>query len=266
MNRFRAPAVVAVGLASLFVVTACKSSPCTPPACMAEQPVVAPPPSACKPPPAVAYRRAPAPVVAARPDPEMQARIDALRTSVEAQQRNNAQLEAKIQMAEAASKPAPAAYASTAAGGAGEQAARRLAEELKGVPGAQVLVEGSSAVVVVTDSFDSGSDRLKNNPDLHAALRAASSAIARHPEAKVTVTGHTDTVPIKVSKWSDNKALSKARADAVAKALASGGVTSDRLKVSGAGSDNPLVSPEKTSGDRARNRRVEVEFAFGAAR
>ncbi len=90
-------------------------------------------------------------------------------------------------------------------------------------------------------------------------------AIARHPEAKVAVVGHTDSQPItkSVHKWSSNTELSKARATAVAGALTSDGVPPDRILVDGRGAADPMVSPEKTASDRAKNRRVEVEFAFG---
>lgn len=264
--NFRPFAMVAVGALAL-AATGCKSSPCAPPSCMAEVPQE---PAPCAPPaPAARYTPtvarsvpvAPAPALP-KADPEMQAKIDVLRTSVEAQHRQNAEIEAKIREIEAGrTAPAPVVAASTGAGG-GEQAARRLADELKGVPGASVLVEGSTAVVVITDSFDSGVDRLKNNPDVRSGLRAVAMAVARHPEARVTITGHTDSVPIQRSKWADNNALSQARAEMVAKTLAAGGAPRERLTVKGVGSADPMVSPEKTAADRAKNRRVEVQFAF----
>lgn len=224
--------------------------------------VAAPCPAPVAAPRVAAYRPAPQPaVVAARVDPEMQARIDVLRTSVEAQQRQNAELEAKIREVETSVKVKEVAF--TPAGAGGEAAARKLADELRGLPGAQVLVEGSSTVVVVTDSFDSGSDRLKNTPDVRAGLKAIAMAMSRHPEARVSVTGHTDSMPIKVTKWADNAALSKARAEAVAKVLGAEGGARDRMAVKGVGAADPMVSPEKTAGDRAKNRRVEVEFKFG---
>lgn len=264
MSFARPFAVVAVGALAL-AATGCKSSPCSPPACMAETPAESP----CVPPPGPTVSRytparvapTPAPAAVVKADPEMQARIDVLRTSIEAQHRQNAEMEMKIREIETGRGKETAV--SPASLGGGDQAARRLAEELKGVPGAQVLVEGSSAVVVITDSFDSGVDRLKNNPDVRSGLRAVAMAVARHPEARVSITGHTDAVPIQRSKWADNNALSQARAETVAKALVAGGAPRERLSVKGVGSADPMVSPEKTPSDRAKNRRVEVEFAFG---
>jgi flagellar motor protein MotB len=262
MHFARPFAVVSMGALAL-AAAGCKNSPCAPPACLAEVP---PEPAAACPPPAPMTRYTPTRPVAPAPalvkaDPEMQAKIDVLRTSVEAQHRQNAEIEAKIREIEAGRAAAPVATASPASAG-GEQAARRIAEELKGVPGASVLVEGSTAVVVITDSFDSGVDRLKNSPDVRSGLRAVAMAVARHPEARVTITGHTDSVPIQRSKWADNEALSQARAEMVAKTLVAGGAPRDRLTVKGVGSADPMVSPEKTSADRAKNRRVEVQFAF----
>lgn len=265
MNVARPFAVVAVGALAL-AATGCKSSPCAPPACMAEVPqepaAACPPPSTARYTPTVARSVpvAPAPALV-KADPEMQAKIDVLRTSVEAQHRQNAEIEAKIREIEAGRTAVPVVAASTGGGG-GEPAARRIAEELKGVPGASVLVEGSSAIVVITDSFDSGVDRLKNNPDVRSGLRAVAMAVARHPEARVTITGHTDSVPIQRSKWADNNALSQARAEMVAKTLVAGGAPRERLTVKGVGSADPMVSPEKTAADRAKNRRVEVQFSF----
>ncbi len=91
-------------------------------------------------------------------------------------------------------------------------------------------------------------------------------AIARHPEAKVSVVGHTDSQPIQRSakKWTDNEQLSKARAEAVAAALAGDGAPRERLSVEGKGSAEPLLAPERSASDRAKNRRVEIEFAFSS--
>jgi flagellar motor protein MotB len=193
-------------------------------------------------------------------DPDRAAKLETLRLAVEAKNRQAAELEEQLRAKQAASDLALRSKVD------GETAAQKLADELKGVPGAQVLLEGSSVSVIVTDSFESGSDRLRTNPDLRAALKAASMAIARHPEAKVSVVGHTDSQPIQRSakKWTDNEQLSKARAEAVAAALASDGAPRERLGVEGRGSAEPLSAPERTASDRAKNRRVEIEFAFSS--
>jgi flagellar motor protein MotB len=201
--------------------------------------------------------------MAAAPSAEEQASLDAMRTALDAKAKAVQDLEERTRKAEEEARAKGLALEEASRSNAhAEEAAQRLAEELKGTPGAQVLVEGPTVVVIVTDSFDSGSDRLKTNPDLRAALRAASMAIARHPEATVAIVGHTDSKPIQRSSWSDNTALSRARAQAVAQALSGDGVPLDRLKVDGVGPDDPLVAPEVSASDRAKNRRVEIEFAF----
>jgi len=278
LRTSRATAAFAVSALALLA-TGCKSKPCGSPCApepMAQTPCEPPPcapaPSPCAPPPCgvpttrpVARSNAlPTPPPMSQPpvvDADSRARLETMKTAVEAKNRRLADLEAQLDSMNAKHAPV-AARAGTGNPGA-EDAARKLAEELKGIPGAQVMVEGTNTVVIVTDSFGSGSDKLKPNPDVRAARRATSQAMARHPEAKVSVIGHTDSAPITKSTWESNVALSRARAEAVASAMASDGVARDRMRVDGVGPNDPLVSPEKTNSDKAKNRRVEIEFAFG---
>ena len=283
-RSFRTIAALAVSALAL-TAAGCKSKccggpepvaqmPCAPPAC--EPPPCAPAPCApapCAPPSygcgapsrAVASMPTPPPMVAQPPviDADAKARLETMRTAIDAKTKHLADMEAQLAAQEAKSGPATAAPRGGGNPGA-EDAAHKLAEELKGMPGAQVMVEGSNTVVIVTDSFGSGSDKLKSNPDLRAALKATSQAMARHPEAKVSVIGHTDSAPITKSSWESNVALSRARAEAVARAMAADGASRDRMRVDGVGANDPLVSPETTSSAKAKNRRVEIEFAFGS--
>lgn len=255
-------ALIAVTPVAL-VATGCRSSsPCSPPACIAEAPAVAyTPPAPRYVVPAPTAMPAPAPMMAPLPpNPDYQAKLETMRIALEAKQRQAEQAEADLRASQAAAALATRSKVDA------EASAQKLADELKGVPGAQVLLEGSSVSVIVTDSFESGSDRLRTNPDLRAALKAASMAMSRHPEAKVAIVGHTDSQPIQRSakKWTDNEQLSKARAEAVAAVLASDGAPREKLSVEGKGSADPIVAPERTAGDRAKNRRVEIEFAFSS--
>lgn len=262
LRRFTFIAAAPVALAA----TGCRSSsPCSPPTELAEspEPVCAPAPVVrYTPPPAPRAMPPPAPVVAMppAPDPDQQARLRTMQIALEAKNRQAEEAERALRERQSADAMALRGKADA------ESAAQRLADELKGVPGARVLLEGSSVSVIVTDSFESGSDKLRTNPDLRAALKAVAMAMSRHPEARVSVVGHTDSQPITRSakKWSDNEQLSKARAEAVAQVIASEGAARDRLAVLGKGSADPLVMPEKSSGDRAKNRRVEIEFAFSS--
>jgi OOP family OmpA-OmpF porin len=76
------------------------------------------------------------------------------------------------------------------------------------------------------------------------------------PDLYVTSEGHTDSV----GSADFNQMLSLARAQTVCKALKGKGMQL-RCKSIGVGSSKPLVSPEKTSADKQKNRRVLVQVA-----
>ncbi len=73
------------------------------------------------------------------------------------------------------------------------------------------------------------------------------------PNSSFYIDGYTDNV----GSAARNKALSKARAQAVANALIKEGVNKSRLVVRGLGKDNPICT-NKTADGRQCNRRVEV--------
>jgi chemotaxis protein MotB len=257
-----AAAAVALGVGGCRTSTGGSCRTCRPPAELAEQPVrevpryVAPPRE-----PVVALAPPPAPA----PSADDQFRMDTLQTTI-VRQREQLELQRK-EMARLDGEQKAKALAleqATKSKLDAEQAAQKLADEMKGVPGATVLVEGAKVCVIVTDCFESGSERLKPSPDVRAAIRATAAAILRHPEAQVAVVGHTDSKPIqkKLEKWPTNVELSKARAEQVASAITSDGVAKNRMLVDGKGAAEMLVVPEKTAADRARNRRVEVQFNF----
>ena len=81
---------------------------------------------------------------------------------------------------------------------------------------------------------------------------------------KLIVEGHTDSTPIRVSKWASNQELSEARAKAVKDYLVAKGVEPGRLVAVGKGMADPVVQCDE--GDKAElikclepNRRVDVE-------
>jgi chemotaxis protein MotB len=79
----------------------------------------------------------------------------------------------------------------------------------------------------------------------------------RYSDKQVEVIGHTDSDPIKKSKWKDNWQLSSERALSVLRYLASNGIGEDRIVAVAAGQSRPIASNGTTSG-KARNRRVEI--------
>lgn len=137
--------------------------------------------------------------------------------------------------------------------------ATQLAAYLQTMGGVKVEQRSADSVVVlVTDAFRSGSDKLKGNVRLLNALRDTAAAVKQHPGAQVQVIGHTDTQPIKISGWPSNTALSIARAKTVAGVLMDNGIDRNSIAVDGMGEMQPLVLPERSASDRAMNRRVEI--------
>jgi outer membrane protein OmpA-like peptidoglycan-associated protein len=76
-------------------------------------------------------------------------------------------------------------------------------------------------------------------------------------ESLVLITGHTDASGSEI--W--NRALSVQRAGAVGDYLTRGGVSRQRLQISGVGSDEP-VADDNTRFGRSLNRRIEIELSL----
>ncbi len=81
---------------------------------------------------------------------------------------------------------------------------------------------------------------------------------------EIEVAGHTDNLPIRTAQFESNWELSSARAAAVVKLLARGGVAPERLSAVGYGEFRPAASNELEEG-RARNRRVVLLVSRSAA-
>ncbi len=98
--------------------------------------------------------------------------------------------------------------------------------------------------------FASGSVDIR--PEARRELDKIAASINRnYAGAQVRVEGHTDSDPIRKSKWGTNEALSQARADAVRRYLVQKGVDSGSIDAVGYGSSRP-------KGTKAASRRVEV--------
>ncbi len=120
-----------------------------------------------------------------------------------------------------------------------------------------VEVHRGAGMVEVTVSgdvlFDSGRATLKSaaKKTLDQVAKVLTSQYRNQP---VMIEGHTDTDPIKKSKFKSNYELGLARANAVADYLSQHGVSSSQISVSSAGADQPKAT-------KAASRRVEISVA-----
>jgi chemotaxis protein MotB len=104
--------------------------------------------------------------------------------------------------------------------------------------------------------FNSGRAELKNKTV--AELDQIDSVLKSQYAGKmVDVVGHTDTDPIKKSKWADNWELSAQRALTVTRYLIKAGIPEDRIRAVGRGPSQP-VAPNSDESGKTANRRVEI--------
>ena len=89
------------------------------------------------------------------------------------------------------------------------------------------------------------------------------SLAAMSPESKITVTGHTDDVPLIFGgQYRDNWDLAAARASSVVQELSkSGTIPSDKLRAISFGETKPIEQNDTKQG-REKNRRIEIEIKY----
>ena len=82
------------------------------------------------------------------------------------------------------------------------------------------------------------------------------------PEGEITVTGHTDDVPISNAQFRDNWDLAAGRAASVVQAIEQTGlIDGDRLSAVSKGEMAPLAD-NTTAAGREQNRRIEIEITY----
>lgn len=82
------------------------------------------------------------------------------------------------------------------------------------------------------------------------------------PEGEITVTGHTDDVPISNAQFRDNWDLAAGRAASVVQAIEQTGlIDGDRLSAVSKGEMAP-VADNATAAGREQNRRIEIEITY----
>jgi chemotaxis protein MotB len=120
--------------------------------------------------------------------------------------------------------------------------------------------EGSVFITVGSGgAFPSGTADL--TPEAQSILdRIALTAMS--PTSEITVTGHTDDVPIRNGKFRDNWDLAAGRAASVVQAIEETGLVSgNRLSAVSKGEMDPLAA-NVTSEGREENRRIEIEITY----
>jgi chemotaxis protein MotB len=82
------------------------------------------------------------------------------------------------------------------------------------------------------------------------------------PEGEITVTGHTDDVPISNARFRDNWDLAAGRASSVVQAIEQTGlIDGDRLSAVSKGEIAPIAD-NTTAAGREENRRIEIEITY----
>lgn len=104
--------------------------------------------------------------------------------------------------------------------------------------------------------FDSGQAALKRGT-ITELDHIKSVLKQKYPGKLIDVVGHTDSDPIKKSKWKDNWELSAQRALSVVRYFIKRGVSEDRIRAVGRGESQPVASNASASG-KSQNRRVEI--------
>jgi chemotaxis protein MotB len=103
--------------------------------------------------------------------------------------------------------------------------------------------------------FDSGQAELSRDGEM--ALMEVAVVLRDLSDRKFMVVGHTDNVPLKNSVYSDNWALSAARALNVVRFLVTTGIKPENLVAAGYGEFDPIKTNKSDAGRKA-NRRIEI--------
>ncbi|MDX1515684.1 MAG: type VI secretion system protein TssL, long form [Woeseiaceae bacterium] len=126
-----------------------------------------------------------------------------------------------------------------------------------------IETEGTRVIIHIMEkaSFDSGLADVR--PEFMPVLTKISGLIDNN-SGDVTVSGHTDNVPISNERFRSNWDLSTSRAVSVTHALLSEStIDADRVQVTGHADTQPRADNDTPEG-RARNRRVDISIVRGA--
>lgn len=121
-----------------------------------------------------------------------------------------------------------------------------------------VEVKNGKVYVSLSDKllFPSGSAKL--NKEGEDAIGKLAKVLQQNEKINIDVVGHTDSIPIKTAKYSDNWDLSTARATTITRLLTEEfNVPGKRLTAAGMSDFSP-VATNSTKEGRAKNRRTEI--------
>lgn len=161
----------------------------------------------------------------------------------------SSQLAAKQQELATRAQPAPGAdagfYGSDTAGGS-------TARSGGGRSGGGASNRSANRTIEISGDVLFASGQVTLKPESRRELDQVVRRIQREfPDSNLIIEGHTDSDPIRKSRFKSNEALSKARADAVAAYLAQKGISRSRIDTVGKGSSEPRRT-------KAASRRVEI--------
>ena len=128
------------------------------------------------------------------------------------------------------------------------------------------MVEVSREKDKVIVTVGSGGAFRSGSADLTEEAQSIMKRIAgsnRQGDSEITVSGHTDDVPLIFgSRYRDNWDLAAARSASVVQSLSADNlITNKRLEAISYGESRPLESND-TSAGRAKNRRIEIEINY----
>ncbi len=114
--------------------------------------------------------------------------------------------------------------------------------------------------IKINDSFLFASGRAELQHGAQGILKQISTFLDGKPNV-VSISGHTDSLPISTRRFPSNWHLSAARAIAVARQLQDSGISPQRISATGYGEFRPVAENDTAAG-RAENRRVEIFMKF----
>jgi chemotaxis protein MotB len=131
-----------------------------------------------------------------------------------------------------------------------------LFESLEGV--ADVFMDENGITVRVKGGLLFASGEAELRPESAPVMERVAALLTKYT-FDLYILGHTDSVPIRTSRYPSNWELSSARATAALRQLAERGANPQRLVAVGFADSRPIASNDTPEG-RERNRRVEFLF------